>query len=140
MIITTNDDQLILKTNYWESDQARWGKIYCEINGGAIRLLLPEILHSMVDEVQSSKYVILSRGPWPEMDRREAVELLFEDFAKNPYVITLTPESFNLLPARPDGKEWLVALWLQKDGRPHRALERPCKWRRVRKIPCLRPW
>jgi hypothetical protein len=66
---------------------------------------------------------------------------MWDDGSDSPYAVHLTPESFDLLPGEPErGREWVLTVWSAKDGKPHRALERICHWRRVDRIPCLLPW
>ncbi len=140
-IVIENHGPLIVSTNYWRTDAAKAGKVYCSCNAGAIRILIPKSQRHMVDEMRSAKYVILSRGPWKANRLNEAVELLFEDETQTPFSMHLSVESFDLLPAKPEpGREWIVSIWLEKDREPKKALERPCKWRLVKEIPCLDPW
>lgn len=141
MIETVNHGPLILGSTYWGSEYERTGKLFCSTNAGAVRVLVPRGGRAMIEECRPSRHVVLSRGPWPEMGLDEAVELMFEDGSDAPFAMQLSPESFDLLPAEPEpGREWTVTLWDLKKGKPHRALERRCHWRRVPKIPCLRPW
>jgi hypothetical protein len=115
--------------------------VYVSCNAGAIRILIPAAQRALIEECRSSQYCILSRGPWPEQRLAEAVEILFEDGTDSPFALQLSPTSFDLLPAEPEGgKEWVLALWTEKKGRPHKALERLCHWRRVPRLPCLKPW
>lgn len=141
MIKITNHGPLIVETNYWSTDLAAGGKIYCSTNAGAIRVLLPPALYGQLVDMRTCEYCILSRGPWPEMRLAEAVELLFEDHSDSPYTLHLAAESFDLLPAEPEaGREWVLSVWTAKDGKPHKAFERICHWRKVASIPCLQPW
>jgi hypothetical protein len=136
-----NHGPLILATNYWQTELAAAGKFYASVNAGAIRLLVPVAQRAAIEDMRAARYVVLSRGPWPAMGLIEAVELLFEDGTEEPYALHLSPESFDLLPAEPPaGQEWLLTVWDDKKGRPHKAIERPCHWRRVPRIPWLRPW
>jgi hypothetical protein len=76
-----------------------------------------------------------------EAQREEAIEIMWEDGSESPYALHLTPESFDLLPAEPPpGREWTLAVYVAKDGKPHRAMERICHWRRVDRLPCLKKW
>jgi hypothetical protein len=69
------------------------------------------------------------------------VEILFDDGTDSPFALHLSPESFDLLPAEPPaGREWVLTVWELQQGTPQRALERPCHWRRVPRIPWLKPW
>lgn len=141
MIEIHNHGPLILRTNYWDSDLARAGKIWCSVNAGAIRVLLPPAAYGVLGDMRAAKYCVLSRGPWPAERRKDAIEILWDDGSDNPFVLHLTPESFDLLPAEPEpGREWICSTWIAKDGKPHKSMERICHWRRVEKIPCLRAW
>ncbi len=141
MLEIINHGSLIRATNYWKTDMAQAGKYFASVNGGAIRLLVPPSRRAAIEDMRAAQYVILSRGPWPAMSLAEAVELLFEDQSDDPYALHLSPESFDLLPAEPQpGREWVLTVWDNKKDRPHKALERPCHWRRVPRLPWLRPW
>lgn len=142
MIITIeNHGPLIVASNYWQSVHANLGKVYCSVNAGTIRVLVPQAQRPLIAEARKAQYAILSRGPWPEMGLADAVEILWEDGSDNPFAMHLSPESFDLLPAEPEqGREWTIALWDLKKRKPHRAVERKCHWRRVPQIPWLKPW
>lgn len=141
MIATQNHGPLILSSSYWGSEEERAGKIFCSTNAGAVRLLVPASKRELIEAARGSRYAILSRGPWPAAGLAEAVEILFEDHTDTPYVIQLSPESFDLVPAEPPtGREWVIALWDLKKGKPHKAVERPCHWRRVPQLPWMKPW
>lgn len=141
MLLIHNHGPLVTATNYWGSALDRAGKLYCSVNAGAIRLLLPRSRARLVGEWRTSDYVILSRGPWPDQGLAQAVELLFEDHTDAPYALHLSPESFDVLPgAPPPGREWVFSAWVEKRDRPHKALERACRWRRSARLPDLRPW
>lgn len=140
IIETTNHGPLVVSSTYWGSEYDRAGKLYCSVNAGAIRVLLPGSLRRLIDECRGAEYAILSRGPWPEQGLADAVEILWEDHSDSPFALHLSPESFDLLPAEPDpGQEWVIHLWDLKKGRPHLALQRRCHWRRVPRIPWLKP-
>jgi hypothetical protein len=141
MIVTENHGPLIVSSTFWGSDLDRAGKIYVSVNAGAVRVLLPASARPLVNELRAAEYAILSRGPWPEVGAAEAVEILWEDHTDSPFAWQLTAASFDLLPGEPDaGREWVISLWDVKKDRPHKALERPCRWRRVAKLPWLKPW
>lgn len=140
-ISVQNHGALVIASNYWESEYAAAGKLFCSVNSGAIRVLVPHGMRHAVEEWRKSKYAILSRGPWPAQRLAEAVEILWEDGTEDPYAVHLSAESFDLLPAEPPaGREWTVSAWDLKKGRPHKALERICHWRRVPEIPWLKEW
>lgn len=140
MIEIHNHGPLITSANYWSSHLAREGKLWCSVNAGAIRILLPPGRYGDLVDMRAAKYCVLSRGPWfPHT--MDGIEIMWEDESQSPYALHLTPESFDLLPGEPEaGREWTLSVWTPKDGKPHKALERICHWRRVDKIPCLRAW
>lgn len=141
MIVIHNDGQLITDTNYWMTEQAQGGKVYCSLNAGAVRLLLPRMRFPEVADMEMAKECVISLGPWPEHYGRDAVEILFDDLSQNPYALFLVAESFDFLPAEPPpGREWILSVWVEYDGRPYNAFERVCHWRRVPCIPWLKAW
>lgn len=141
MIAVENHGPLVLSSNYWQSEYAAAGKLYVSVNAGAVRVLVPPSNREMIEEFRKCQYVVLSRGPWPQMRLPEAVELLLEDGTESPYALHLSPESFDLLPAEPEAeREWTITVWDEKKGKAHKAVERVCHWRRVPQIPWLKPW
>ncbi|NLG44799.1 MAG: hypothetical protein GX547_16275 [Phycisphaerae bacterium] len=140
-IIIENDGQDIAATNYWALAMEEAGKLYVSVNAGAIRVLVPRALRRIIVDMRTAEYCILSRGPWPRMELQEAVEIIWEDMSDNPFALHLSPESFDLLPAEPPaGRDWVCSVWECRKGKPHKALERLCHWRRVASLPCLKPW
>lgn len=137
IIQINNHGQLITSTNYWELPIA--GKVFCSVNAGAIRLLVPRTMRRIIDDMRcGSTHAVLSRGSWPAMGLPDAVEIMLEDGSDDPFALHLSPESFDFLPAEPAaGKEWTLSVWDLKKGKPHKALERRCYWRRVPSLPCL---
>jgi hypothetical protein len=136
-----NHGPLIIASNYWVSDVARAGKLWVSVNSGAVRVLLPPSAYGCLTDMRAARECVLSRGPWPEQDVAEAVEIMWDDGSDSPFALHLTPASFDLLPAEPEpGREWVCSTWTVKDGKPHKALERICHWRRVPRIPWMREW
>lgn len=153
IITVENHGPLILRSNYWDSELALAGKLWCSVNAGAIRVLLPPQLYGYLTDMRAAKECVLSRGPWPTgvyrdaqtivalHDHLDGIEIMWDDGSDSPYALHLTPASFDLLPAEPDaGREWILTVWTKKDSSPHKALERRCYWRRVPQIPWLKPW
>jgi hypothetical protein len=62
-LLIENNGPLILSTNYWESDLDRAGMLYCSINSGAFRLLLPRGWEDAINEMRTGSIVAISRGP-----------------------------------------------------------------------------
>jgi hypothetical protein len=137
MITIANQGQRIASTNYWDSDHAKAGYLYLSWNAGAARLLLPDNQKSMLREMKTGKYVIVSRGPWPEHGNREALELLFEDGSDIPFTIHLVAEQTDrLLPEDNQGGGFVVTVWTRGGEK----MRLPGKYRAVDRIPCMQPW
>jgi hypothetical protein len=137
MIRIDNHGPLIVGTDYWDSEYAAEGTLLLSPNAGVIRCLLPPALYPVVGELRRAEYAIVSVGPW---QGRPAVEILWEDHSDAPHAWHLTADSCLLVPGDPGEQEWVIACWISRRGQPHKALERPCHWRRVPTIPCLLPW
>lgn len=142
LIEIRNHGPLIVATNYWETPLEAAGNVFCSVNAGAIRLLVPRSHRLIINQMRcDSRYAILSRGPWPEMMLDEAVEIMLEDGSDSPFALHLSPQLFDSLPGEPAaGREWVFSVWDCKRGRPHKALERICYWRRVPQLPWMQPW
>lgn len=137
ILIIENKGQSIASTNYWDSEQARAGFCYLSWNAGAARLLMPDGLKSILREMRTAQYVIVSRGPWHEQGGRDALELLFEDGTDSPYCLHLVAEQTDrLLPEDNQGGGFMVTVWTRGGEK----LRLPGKYRRVASIPCLEPW
>lgn len=137
IIQISNHGQLITSTDYWRSEYAAAGKLVVSPNAGAIRCLLPPALWPIVGELRSCEYAIASRGPWQGAD---ALEILWEDHTDSPHAWHVTAESCLMLPGDPGESRWIITCWVERRGEPHKALERPCHWRRVKSLPWLKPW
>jgi hypothetical protein len=128
----------ITATNYFELPHAAAGKVLVSCNAGAFRVLVPDSAAGYIEEMRTGLVVIVSRGPWPAEGRDDAFELLFDDHTPSPFALHLSPESFDRLPARGDeGRSFVLSVWTRG---PVKQLERPCRYRRVPSIPCLKPW
>lgn len=139
-IETVNHGPLIVSSTYWGSAIEEAGKIWISANAGAIRVMVPRVMRRIIEDMRTAKYVICSRGPWPDQGREDAMELLFDDETDSPFSLHVGPESVDLFPGDPGANQWICSVWDLKKNKPHKALERPCHWRRVEKIPCLKPW
>ena len=132
-----NDGKAIAETNYWDSERAQKGFCYLSWNAGAGRLLLPDSQTVFLKDMQTAKFVIVSRGPWDAQGGRDGLEILFEDNSDSPFSLHLSTESTDrLLPDTEQGSGFVITVWT-RDGEQ---LCLPGKYRRVKKIPCLQPW
>jgi hypothetical protein len=140
VIVTTNEGPAIVESSYWTSGLAKAGKVYVTVNAGAIRVLVPNQFRDLPDEVGSAQYAVLSRGPWPAQRLADAVEILWEDGSQSPYALHLAPEAFDLLPGDPGVSDWIVTTWdVDAAGRPRLRTQHLCFWRRVPRLPWLKP-
>jgi hypothetical protein len=129
-----NNGQAIASTNYFDSEHAAKGYFFLSTNAGCVRLLVPDSQQAAIQEFKTAKYVILSRGPWPEQGRTDALELLFEDLSNSPYALHIVKDQCDMLP---DGKgDWTLAVW----SRWGKEFDCKLKYRHVKRIPCLKPW
>ncbi len=136
MIEIENNEQDIISSNFWDSELARRGYYFLSFNVGAVRLLVPDNLLPEVEEMKTGKAVIISQGT---MNGKEgATEILFEDYTENPYSIHIDPaQTDRWLPATDAGRDLQFSAW----GRNAvKLFERPAKFRKVEKLPCLEPW
>lgn len=133
----------IARTNFWETELARAGKLYLSTNAGVFRLLVPPALESIVPELDTGRHAVVSRGPWPAEGLADALEVMLDDGSDNPFALHLSPESLDRLPLDEDaGKTWWFTVWTRprrKSGVPHKALDRPAFYRLVDSIPWLKP-
>jgi len=129
-----NDGKDVLQTNYWDTEPALNGKFFVSVNGGCIRLLVPESQYDAIPDIKSGVEVILSRGPWPAMDLPQAYEFVFEDYTDTPFAIQIGIEQWDLHPEK--SQRWTFAAFT-KDGKIH---ECPMRFRDVDSLPYLKPW
>jgi|SRR4030042_65454 hypothetical protein len=132
-----NDGQAIVSTNYWQSDYAKRGFFYLTINAGAFRLLVPPSREGELADMLTASEVIVSRGPWPEHGKHDALELLFEDYSDSPYSLHITSDQVDRMPADADRhKTFVFAVWVQTG----KVKEMPGRYRKVKYVPWLEPW
>jgi hypothetical protein len=86
--------------------------------------------------------VIVSRGPWPEKNLPDAIEVLFDDGTDAPYALQMSLELVDRMLSDSDRDRqgqpprWKFAAWT-RDGIQ---LELPCRYRLVKRIPWLKPF
>lgn len=144
LIRIDNHGPLITGTNFFRSDLAGAGKLYLSVNAGAFRLLVPPHLEPAVSEMATGTVAVISRGPWPAEGQADALEVMLDDGTDSPWCCHLDTRSVDRLPLDEDaGRGWVLTVWTRPrrvGSRPHKALERPAYYRRVERLPCLRPW
>jgi hypothetical protein len=98
---------------------------------------MPPAMYGALGDLRGAQYVIVTRGAW---HGRDAIEILWEDHTDAPYVWTVTAEACLMLPGDPGkSQKWTMACWVERRGKPHRAIEKKCHFRRA-PLPCLKPW
>ena len=103
-IIVENNQQVIVRTDYWSSEYAKKGLYYVSINAGAWRLLMPDTRH--LNEIKTAKEVVISRG-LDATRGREAVEFLFDDHSQYPFQLTLDLQAMDRIPSsQTDAGRW----------------------------------
>jgi hypothetical protein len=151
MIEIGNRGQELISTNYWQSEMASAGKVFCSCNAGAVRVLLPQAQAHVANDLRAARHVVLSRGPMeagaaaelgiPEAIGREMIELMWDAGTHGPFCLHLVLEAFDHVPAAPPiGNEWVCIVYTERHGAPHRETMHVCHWRRVWSLPCREPW
>lgn len=144
LLIITNDGPLITRTNFWQTPLARAGKFYCSTNAGAFRLLVPAQHLSAVREMRGALEVVVSRGPLTVEGQTvsDALELLFDDGSEDPWSLHLSAGQVDRMPLDTDtAQEWTCTVWTHLVGeRCRQVVTKAGHYRRVRRLPDLRPW
>lgn len=143
LITFENDGQELLKTNYWQSEACEKGYAYLTLNAGCFRLLVPTGKGLPIDDMKTGKVVLVTRGPWPEQGKNDALELLFEDYTDSPFVLHIVSGQVDFMPrdSEQDSKgqepKWKFAVYTEKDGK---VFEAPARYRRAEKLPYMAEW
>jgi hypothetical protein len=139
-----NNGPDITSTNFWQTELARTGKFYLSTNAGAFRVLVPPQHLGAVRDMRSAHTVVVSRGPMTLEGHAlpDALELLFDDSSDDPWVLHLSSGQVDRMPLETDSAEaWPCTVWVHLVGeRCRQALTKPAYYRRVRRLPDLRPW
>lgn len=138
MLTIQNNGPEIVSTNYWQTEHAACGYVYLSINAGAFRILIPPSQEGAIAEMLTAREAIISRGPWADQGGREAMEILFEDFTDTPYSLCILAEQCDRLPADSDRNRTnlRLSIWTVAG----KAGEMPAKYRKVKRLPWLKPW
>jgi len=131
-----NDGASIQETNYFDMDAAKEGILFFSVNGGCIRLLIPDSQNGLITEIKTGNEVILSRGNLDTANGpASGIEILFDDHTDNPFSITVSLEQFDMVP-EPDDR-WQFAAYTRAGAVWQ--CDR-CMVRMVDTLPCLKPW
>lgn len=141
IITIANHGPLIVASSYWQSEAAQHGKLYISVNAGALRLLVPLSQRQAISDMRpGARHVVVSMLPvaqWRE--GKYAVEWMVEDGTDSPWSCHLSPGQIDRAPGPDDvGKQWIATVWDEKNGRPHKCIERPAYVQIVPRLPWLR--
>lgn len=132
--VVENSGPNIVSTNYFESEHARKGLAYLSVNAGTFRLLVPEAMLDSVAEMGTAEYVIIS-----DTASHDQLELLFEDHTDTPFQLWIDGQQCDRsLPQEEDGRTDLRFLVYGPGCKL--LLDRPARYRRVKRIPWMKPW
>lgn len=128
----------LVSTNYWDSHMAKAGLLYLSWNARVARILLPDKCISMLREIKTGKYCIISQGPQITYNRSAgAVELLFEDLTDSPFSLQLGAAQVDRrVDCTKPQEGFNVTVW-SSSGKLH---SMPGKLRKATHLPCLKPW
>lgn len=142
LIQIQNNGPDLISTNYWHTEHAARGLFFVSINAGVFRLLVPAVHEGAIAEMVTAREVVISRGPWPDQGKHDAIEILFDDDSDCPFVVQMLPEQFDRIPEDLDRDRsgqpprWRMTVWTE-DGKK---LELPCRYRLVKRIPNMKPF
>lgn len=133
-----NKGPLIASTNFWDSPMARQGIFYLSWNAGAGRLMVPDSMIAILEEIQPAKHVIVSHGPWPEASGQPGLEILFEDESESPFCIHLSVRQQTDRVPKDQGAAtpFDVVAWTRSGP----VATWSARYREVKTIPWLKPW
>lgn len=138
MIQTENHGPLIRSSTYWGSELERGGYYYLTPNAGSFRLLVPENKSADVADMRTAKNIVITFG-LHKQHQREMVEILFDDRTANPFVLYLSLEQLERLPAEDDYELlYECSVWENRRGMAHKIFSRPAYLRKA-PLPCLKP-
>lgn len=128
MLIIENDDQNIISTNYYESEFNKYNKFFVSLNAGAFRLLIPERYSNEIQqELKLAQSIKITWKIIPYMREHEGFEILFDDTSDDPYLLQLSKNSFDRLPAEEDINKWFIfSAWIKNNNNIKKIYEQKC--------------
>jgi len=132
-----NDNQEIIETSYFDTEQADRGLFFLSWNGGAARLLMPDNQRGEIDEMMSGEIVVISSGM---RDGIDLLEIMFDDHSSAPMAITFSAEQADRKIIEGTEKIFPFSVWCREEGRLKKLAQWPAHYRIVDEIPCLQPW
>lgn len=133
-MVVSNNGQEIVSTDFWESKWNDNGMLYLSVNAGAFRLLVPDNCRDFdLNEVNTAKVIVISTGKG--MGRECVFEILYDDYTNSPYSMHFGTEQSDRIPTESKGEFRFI---IYKKGM-EKVLDTKCYYRKVNKIPCLKP-
>lgn len=128
----------LVSTNYWDSPMEKGGLLYLSWNAGVARIMLPDKCISILREIKTGKYCIISQGPQFSYNRTaNTIELLFEDHTDSPFSMQLGAVQVDRrVDCTKPQEGFKVTVW-SRNGKLH---SMPGKLRSANLLPCLKPW
>ena len=132
-----NNDQDIVATNYWESQEAELGFIGVSPSAGCFRIMLPrDSVKEIPNMLKDCEYAIVSRTE-DIPDKGYALEVLFEDHSETPYRILVS--AAQMLPNIPsmsgNRMEGTLSIWIEG---PLKVAELKAFYRMVPSLPWMK--
>lgn len=127
-------------TTYWKSQWAEQGCLHLTYNAGAARLLVPESHNREIPSLRKgAKRIVVSMVPIEHLESsRFAVEFMIEDGTDSPWVWHGSKSLFDSHFCPSTGKvTGIGSVWCQRDGKPHKVIERPAYFQTVEHLPFL---
>lgn len=78
LITIANDGQMLVDTNYFDSEPAKHGYTYLSWNVGAMRLLVPDHCHHFLEEMKTGKHVTVCYGPFDDFESPDMAKFAAE--------------------------------------------------------------
>lgn len=136
-MIIRNRGALIVETDYFATEHAKLGLIYCSINDKTFRLLIPAGATQV--DAAGAKYVIVTRGKWPDRGWRECLEFVWEDESDAPFHVLIDVQQADVIPVPEDaGRTDLRCIGYAPDLSV--LFDLPARYRAVPRVPYLKPW
>jgi len=132
-----NEGPELIRSDYWETNDAKKGFFFLSINAGAFRLLVPQNKEEFIEEFRTGEYCIISKGASKMSNHLFMIELVFEDHSVAPFQLTLSPGQIDRSPSNTDsGHKFKLSVWTKGCKK---VLEMDAYYRTVDSIPCLKP-
>lgn len=139
LVTIENHGPLIAKTNFWSTVWDEEGYYLLSPNAGVLRILVPSVRSVDIAEMRTAKEIVVRMGH-DQREKRHMTEILFDDRTPGPFVLYISDEQWQHMPAEGDFPRPIeVTVWEGRRGEPHKVLGRP-GWLDRSELPCLKPW